>query len=76
VTARGGTGEFLKRIFGICQTRPPQNPASWQLLNHEIVIELKRVPELAAPGRAIRRLEGGRLPERILVRRGLKANGW
>jgi hypothetical protein len=49
VTAKGGTGEFRKRIFGICQTRPPQNPASWQLLNHEIVIELKRVQSLLFP---------------------------
>lgn len=61
--------EFLKRLFGICETRPPQDPGSWRVLDGDILVELARVPELDIPGGAIR-LEDRRLPERVLVVRG------
>ena len=61
--------KFLKRIFGICETRLPGDPQGWSLQNGTVRIDLLRVPELAAPGSAVR-LEGRGLDPRLLVFRG------
>jgi len=60
---------IFKRIFGICETKPPEDAESWNYSGGRINIDLNRVPELSKPGSAIR-LEGDDLPERILVVHG------
>ena len=60
---------LFTRIFGICNTRLPSDAGSWKYSAGKIEIELDQVPELAAPGDAIR-LEGMGLPERVLVYNG------
>jgi nitrite reductase/ring-hydroxylating ferredoxin subunit len=57
---------LFKRIFGICETRPPADPGCWAFADGKIEIRLDRAGELAAPGGAIR-LEDGPLPCRVLV---------
>jgi len=57
---------FLKRILGICNTRPPQDPDSWQVEGRELILDLRRIPELQHPSGAIR-LEGKDLAFRVLV---------
>ena len=61
--------KFLKRIFGICETRLPGDPQAWSLQNGTVRIDLPRMPELAAPYSAVR-LEGKGLDPRLLVFRG------
>ncbi len=61
--------KFLKRIFGICETRLPGDPQAWSLQNGTVRIDLPRVPELDAPGSAVR-LEGQGIDPRLLVFRG------
>lgn len=61
--------KLLKRIFGICETQPPLVENSWNYTDHQIRINLKQMSELAEPGGAVR-LEGNRLPERILLVHG------
>jgi Rieske Fe-S protein len=58
-----------KRILGICETKPPQDPGSWTFSGGRIEVDLGRAPELSQAGSAIR-LEGEDLPDRILVVRG------
>lgn len=58
--------KFLKRILGICETRLPDDPQAWSLQNQTVRIDLARVPELDAPGSAVR-LEGQGLDPRLLV---------
>jgi len=58
--------DFIKRIFGICETKQPGDPGCWKYSNRRVEIEWARVPELQKPSGAIR-LEGRGLPERILV---------
>ena len=60
---------FWKRLFGICRTQPPADAACWRLEAGDVDLDLARAPELAAPGGAVR-LEGGGLPERVLVVHG------
>ncbi len=61
--------KILKRILGICETRPPQDSGCWRMENDRILLDLNRARELKNPGGAIR-LEGGELPERILIVHG------
>jgi nitrite reductase/ring-hydroxylating ferredoxin subunit len=60
---------IFKRIFGICETRPPASKDCWRYADGKVEIELQSAPELAGKGGAIR-LEGGGLPDRILVIHG------
>ncbi len=60
---------ILKRILGICETRPPADAGCWSYADGKVEIDLDRAPELAAKGGAIR-LEGGSLPMRVLVLHG------
>jgi len=60
---------ILKRILGICETKPPANRGCWDFKDGIIQIDLSLVPELAKPGGAIR-LEGREVPERVLVLHG------
>ncbi len=57
---------IFSRIFGICQTKPPAEPGCWTVNGQSLEIDLAQAPELARPGGAVR-LEGGALPERVLV---------
>ena len=57
---------IFKRILGIPATSRPGDPGCWSYSDGKLTVDLKRVPELEKPGGAIR-LEGGNLPERILV---------
>ncbi|MDX9789118.1 MAG: Rieske 2Fe-2S domain-containing protein [Desulfobacterales bacterium] len=60
---------FFQRVCGIPATSKPQSPDCWQFSAGKLTIDLKKAPELHHPGGAIR-LEGGNLPERILVVHG------
>jgi nitrite reductase/ring-hydroxylating ferredoxin subunit len=60
---------IFKKIFGICETKPPKDPESWSHSGGRIEIDLNRVPELSSPDSAVR-LEGRNLSERILVVHG------
>jgi len=66
---------FFKRLFGICRTRPPRNPACWSNQINQVIVDLAKAPELNQPGGAIR-LEGQGLPDRILVMRGDDGNAY
>lgn len=58
--------KFLKRIFGICETKLPENPDCWSYSSGRVEIELPEVPELYEKDAAIR-LEGRGLPNRLLI---------
>ncbi|MEJ5357912.1 MAG: Rieske 2Fe-2S domain-containing protein [Desulfobacterales bacterium] len=60
---------FFHRLFGIPATRRPSDPQAWRFAEGRIAIDLARAPELKSPGGALR-LEGGRLPWRVLVVHG------
>ena len=64
---------LLKRIFGICETKPPTDPRCWRYSGGKVEIELERAPELSNPGGAMR-LEGKELPERVLIVHGDDGN--
>ena len=57
---------FLKRVLGICRTRPPADPDCWKPGDGKIEVDLARAVELGEPGAAIH-LEGGGLAHRVLV---------
>jgi nitrite reductase/ring-hydroxylating ferredoxin subunit len=57
---------FLKRVLGICRTKPPADPGCWTPGDGKIEVDLARATELGAPGGAMR-LEGSGLPARVLV---------
>jgi nitrite reductase/ring-hydroxylating ferredoxin subunit len=57
---------FWQRLFGVPATGRPSNPECWSYCDGVIVIDPALAPELAGPGGALR-LEGGDLPQRILV---------
>ena len=57
---------FFKRILGIPATSKPADSDCWTYADGKLTIDLKKAPELQKPGDAIR-LEGGNLPERLLV---------
>jgi len=58
--------KWYQRLLGIPATCLPADPGSWSYSAGTLVLDLARVPELSAPGTAVR-LEGGGLPARILV---------
>lgn len=64
---------LLKRIFGICETKPPSDARCWRYSGGKIEIQLDRAPELSNRGGAIR-LEGKELPERVLILNGDDGN--
>ncbi len=45
---------IFSRIFGICRTQPPADPAGWSFDGSSLYIELNRMPELSRPGGAVR----------------------
>ena len=57
---------ILKKIFGICETRKPEDPGCWIISGGRVEIDLKRAGELSRQGGAIK-LEGKGLADRILV---------
>lgn len=61
--------KILKRILGICETRPPEDNGCWRMEKDQILLDLNRAGELKNAGGALR-LEGGTLPERVLVVHG------
>ncbi|MBW1710957.1 MAG: Rieske (2Fe-2S) protein [Deltaproteobacteria bacterium] len=60
---------LFKRLFGICETKPPLDDACWDFSEGKVEIDLERASELTNPGGAIR-LEGKGLPEKVLVVNG------
>ena len=60
---------IFKKIFGICETRKPEDPGCWIVSGGRVEIDLARAGELSGRGGAIR-LEGKGLADRILVIRG------
>jgi nitrite reductase/ring-hydroxylating ferredoxin subunit len=64
---------FLQRLFGISATKDPADQGCWTYADGKLRLELRRAPELAQPGGAVR-LEGKNLPDRILVIRGDDGN--
>lgn len=60
---------IFKRLFGICETRPPANPGCWTFADGKLKIVLDKAPELSQKGGAIR-LEGPPLTKRVLVVHG------
>lgn len=61
---------LFQGIFRICQTKKPRDEQCWIYSAGKIVVEWARTPELQKPCGAIR-LEGRRLPERVLVFYGI-----
>ena len=57
---------FFKRIFGICETQPPEDQSCWCIEDGRLEVDLGKAPELGKSGGAIR-LEGGSLPARVLL---------
>ena len=57
---------FLKRVLGICRTRPPADPDCWKPGDGKIEVDLAQAAELGEPGGAMR-LEGSGLADRVLV---------
>jgi nitrite reductase/ring-hydroxylating ferredoxin subunit len=66
---KGLKRNIFQRIFGICRTRPPLDPECWTFEGDAISVDLSKAPEVAAKGGAIR-LEGRKLPKRVLLFRG------
>jgi len=64
---------IFQRICGIPATPKFKNSDSWSFSDGKLTIELEKVPELKTPGGVVR-LEGGNLPERILVVHGEDKN--
>ena len=59
---------ILRRLFGVSRTKPPADAECWRVESGTVEVDLTRVPELTAPGAAIR-LEGEGLSQRVLVLR-------
>ena len=60
---------IFNKIFGICETRKPEDPGCWIISGGRVEIDLKRAGEFSERGGAIR-LEGKDLEDKILVIRG------
>lgn len=60
---------FWQRVLGISATGRPADGDCWSYSNGQVMVDLRRAPELSRPAGAIR-LEGHNLPERILVLHG------
>jgi len=57
---------ILKKIFGICETKKPEDPGCWSFSGGRVDIDLNRAGELIRQGGAIR-LEGKGLAGRLLI---------
>ena len=57
---------IFQRILGLPLTSKPVHPDCWQYSDGKLTIDLTKTPELKVKGGAIR-LEGGNLPQRILL---------
>jgi nitrite reductase/ring-hydroxylating ferredoxin subunit len=57
---------ILKKIFGICETRKPNDPGCWTYADGLLKIDLNRAGELLKTNSSIR-IEGKEIPDRILV---------
>lgn len=57
---------LLKRIFGICETKPPIDSGCWHVEAGAVKVDLGRLPELKAAVGAVR-FEGKGLPVRVLL---------
>ena len=64
---------FIKRLFGICATKPPADIGCWEIRNGDVVLDISKVPEIAEKGSAVR-LEGKNLDKRVLVVHGEDGN--
>jgi len=60
---------IFKKIFGICETKPPVDNSAWSVVGNAVTLDLGRLPELAKAGGAVR-LEGNGLSARIFVMKG------
>lgn len=60
---------IFKRLFGICETRPPADSGCWTYKDGRLEITLEKAPELSRKGGAVR-IEGSGLPKRVLVVHG------
>ena len=60
---------FLQRILGVSATKPPSDEGCWTYVDGKVAVDLKRVPEIAEPSRAVR-LEGKGCPKRVLLFHG------
>ena len=56
---------LFQRALGRCATHAPRDANCWQLANHQLLIDLKRGPELSRPGgyREIARAAQPALPQ-------------
>lgn len=61
--------KFLKRMFGVCETKQPADPDCWRYEAGRLEVDLLHAPELADKGGALR-FEGDVLPKRVLVVHG------
>jgi Rieske Fe-S protein len=57
---------IFQRILGIPATSKPTDPRCWSYSDGRLTIDLKKAPELAGSGAALR-FEGDDLPVRVLV---------
>ena len=57
---------IFQRILGISATCKPKDSGCWTYSDGKLIIDLRRAPELDKRGDGIR-LEGGGLPEKVLV---------
>ncbi|MFC1849730.1 Rieske (2Fe-2S) protein [candidate division CSSED10-310 bacterium] len=60
---------FWQLLFGITSTKLPRDAKCWSYNDGRVILDLSRAPELKKPGGAIR-MEGDKLPVRILVIHG------
>ncbi len=60
---------LFQRLLGIPATGKPGDPGCWRFDDGVLTLDLERAPELHEPGGAIR-LEGKKLPVRVLILRG------
>lgn len=60
---------ILRRICGICDTKPPGDRDCWARCDDGIEVDLSRVPELAEAGSAVR-IEDPSLSQRVLLVNG------
>ena len=66
---KGLKRSIFQRILGICATPLPGQPGCWTQEGSAVSIDLGKAPELTPNGGAIR-IEGKKLPQRVLLFRG------
>ena len=57
---------IFQRILGIPATPKHQDSTCWNYSDGKLTVDLDKVPELGKPG-GVLRLEGGNLPQRVLI---------